>query len=316
MHKVPQLPGWWLAAAARFDSWCCSHSQPNTLRTYRAILSSFARWCFSRPRTPSEHLEMEDVRGYLRHLSASQKARVTVRLHRSVLRAFARVVIPELLLQDWGVVPRQHRRVRSGLSVEQIRRILECPPLTTLPPKQRVIWHRNRAFWELLYGSGLRVHEACALVWNDLDVPGRTARVLGKGNKYRWVPLGDYFLQALWEYRQFVYGDREPSGSWPVFGRANRPDCGLTPRTMQYHLRRWLQQLGLPWEITTHQFRHSCATHMLEHGAGLRQVQQLLGHARLDTTQLYVGLSPEHLRQVYEAAHPMGNCGKLSGEPG
>jgi integrase/recombinase XerC len=177
------------------------------------------------------------------------------------------------------------------LDVDEAVQLVEVP--TDAPLGQR-----DRALLELLYSSGLRVSELCALRWHDLDLDEGQVTVLGKGSKQRVVPVGSHARAALaaWRTEQAVKPDA------PVFpGRGGKP---ITPRAVQLRLRRIAQRQGLFKRVHPHLLRHTFASHVLESSGDLRGVQELLGHADLGTTQIYTHLDFQHLARVYDGAHP------------
>jgi integrase/recombinase XerC len=157
---------------------------------------------------------------------------------------------------------------------------------------------RDRALFELLYSSGLRVSELCGVRWRDLDVEGGLLRVTGKGSKTRIVPVGAKALEALAVLRvQDAGEDADPL----VRGRGGKP---LTPNGVRARLKKRAQAQGVWKRVYPHLMRHSCASHLLESSGDLRAVQELLGHADIATTQIYTHLDFQHLAKVYDAAHP------------
>ncbi|MCB1008367.1 MAG: tyrosine recombinase XerC [Acidobacteria bacterium] len=163
---------------------------------------------------------------------------------------------------------------------------------------------RDRALLELLYATGLRVSEAVSLDWRDLDLGGRTLRVLGKGGKERMVPFGRPALDALRAWRERWEGVRRVGSDDrdPVF--LNRRGGRLTDRSARRVVDRWVEATSLRRGIHPHTLRHSFATHLLERGADLRSIQELLGHASLATTQRYTHVDLERLLSVYRESHP------------
>ena len=165
---------------------------------------------------------------------------------------------------------------------------------------------RDRAILELLYASGLRVSELVGLNEADVDSRERLVRVLGKGKKERIVPFGQYALEALEAYRversRHTKTKRDEQGNIPVF--INLRGTRLTARSVERLLERYRSYLTPGRQITPHTLRHSFATHLLENGADLRSIQELLGHASLRTTQKYTHVSLEHLREEYRRTHP------------
>ena len=159
---------------------------------------------------------------------------------------------------------------------------------------------RDRLAMELLYGGGLRVSELVALNYGAIDLPSGVARVLGKGRKERLAPLGRVALAVLVKFRdEFA---RQPTASSPVLSLPT--GRRVTIRSVQLMLKRYLALAGLPIDLTPHKLRHSYATHLLNAGADLRLVQELLGHAQLATTQVYTHVSVARLKEVYAKAHP------------
>jgi integrase/recombinase XerC len=167
---------------------------------------------------------------------------------------------------------------------------------------------RDRALFELLYATGLRVSEAAGLDLEDVDFSARLLRVVGKGNKERIAPFGEAAGDALSAYlpargaRRRGADDAAADDGEPLF--VNARGGRLTTRSMARLLKRRLRAAGLPVEISPHALRHSFATHLLEAGADLRAIQELLGHASLSTTQKYTHLDAARLRDVYRKAHP------------
>jgi site-specific recombinase XerD len=157
---------------------------------------------------------------------------------------------------------------------------------------------RDRAILETLYSSGLRVSELVGLKVRDLDLIGGTLKVLGKGRKERLVPIGSYGIQAIRRYLK----ERGENLDAPLF--RNRLGGPLTDRSVRRILHRYLNQVSIHRRISPHALRHSFATHLLDRGADLRGVQELLGHSSLSTTQVYTHVTTERLKRVYESAHP------------
>jgi integrase/recombinase XerC len=164
------------------------------------------------------------------------------------------------------------------------------------------MYFRDAAILEVIYSCGLRVSELCQLLAEDIDWSGQLVRVRGKGKKERIVPIGAPALEAIrayWDRRNYA-----PAGAMPVFlARSNRISP-VNQRTVQLRLKIYLSAAGLDPNLTPHKLRHSFATHLLDAGADLRSVQELLGHAHLVTTQVYTHLTTERLKHAYDQAHP------------
>ncbi|MDR2011443.1 MAG: tyrosine recombinase XerC [Rhodanobacter sp.] len=187
--------------------------------------------------------------------------------------------------------PKMRRKLPEVLDADEMVQLVEVPA----GDGQAV---RDRALLELMYSSGLRVSEVCAVRWRDLDTSNGLLRVTGKGSKTRIVPVGAKALAALAALReQDACGDDDPL----VRGARGRP---LTPNGVRARLRLRAQTQGVWKHVYPHLLRHSCASHLLESSGDLRAVQELLGHADIGTTQIYTHLDFQHLAKVYDAAHP------------
>ena len=189
------------------------------------------------------------------------------------------------------------------LSVAEMQAILNVPDIHTRAGL------RDRAILELLYGSGLRVAEACGLNVDDVDLDGQRVRVMGKGAKERVVPMGDFAVQAIAEYLRGGRGaflpradSRAPGGSDALF--FNRRKKRMTPRDARAMVERYVRVALAGRSVSPHTLRHSFATHLLEAGADIRAVQELLGHASLATTQRYTHVSRTRLFDAYRRSHP------------
>jgi integrase/recombinase XerC len=190
--------------------------------------------------------------------------------------------------------PRAPRRLPRVLSAEELGRELDRVASSDAPSAAR-----DGAVLEALYGGGLRVSELAGLAWDDLDLDAGTVRVLGKGRRERRVPLGRRAVEALLRHRAAAPG----AGSDPVFG-GRAAGRRLSVRQLQRLVGRALARLAEGGSISPHALRHSFATHLLDAGADLTAVQELLGHASLSTTQVYTHVSRAHLRRAYDRAHP------------
>ena len=191
--------------------------------------------------------------------------------------------------------PKAARKLPQVLDVDEAVQLVEVP--TDAP-----LGLRDRALLELLYSSGLRLSELCALRWHDLDLADGLVTVLGKGSKQRVVPVGSQARIALEAWRAEQAPMHGSVADAPVFpGRGGKP---ISPRAVQLRLRRLAQRQGLFKRVHPHLLRHTFASHVLESSGDLRGVQELLGHADLGTTQIYTHLDFQHLARVYDGAHP------------
>ncbi|MDR0445171.1 MAG: site-specific tyrosine recombinase XerD [Puniceicoccales bacterium] len=194
-------------------------------------------------------------------------------------------------------LPKAGRNLPHVLSVEEMKRLLNAPPRGT---PQGI---RDRAMLELAYSSGLRVSELCCLSLQALDLENGFVRVYGKGNKERVVPIGHFAISALKEYlecgRPALVSQKTGS---PVF--LSRRGVSLSRKTFWMYLKKYAQNAGIQCLVTPHALRHSFATHLLENGADLRFIQEMLGHEDISTTQVYTRVETKRLQQQYEKFHP------------
>jgi integrase/recombinase XerC len=243
-----------------------------------------------------------DLRGYVAAMHEAEYARTTIARRLASLRSFFKFGQRE----GWAETnpakplrnPRKPRNLPHFLSAEDIGRLLNAPS----PEDDQGL--RDRAILETLYSAGLRVSELAGLCDGDLDFDAGLLRVRGKGKKERLAPIGSYAVRALrrWLSRREL-SPKEPAGpASPVF--VNRFGRRLTTRSVARMLEKYLKLTGLDRRTTPHSLRHSFATHLLDQGADIRSVQELLGHKSLVTTQIYTHVSTSGLKAVYEKAHP------------
>ncbi|MEI8243570.1 MAG: tyrosine recombinase XerC [bacterium] len=257
------------------------------------------------------------ARGYLVKFSKDGAAPATTRRKLSSLRAFYRFLEREEFVErnPFGGLrgPRLSKRLPQILTVPQVQALLEAP-VRALAERNRGVPHedphavyaslRDAAVFELLYSTGARISEAAGLTRRHVDLIGGVARVRGKGKKERLCALGRPAVLALekaFEVAELLWPESGRDAS-PIF--LNLRGGALTPRSMERGMKVWLAAAGLPAEMTPHKLRHSFATHLLDAGADLRSVQELLGHASLTTTQIYTQVTVERLKQIYRSAHP------------
>lgn len=268
-----------------------------------------------------------DARAFLAALAKAEMEPTTIRRKLSALRTFFRFLRRESLVESDPFSnlrgPRLHRGLPDVLTERQVEALLAAPrmalevmqtpesetaPEGTDPAKlrlERYFLARDAAFLELLYGGGLRVSEASGMRREALDVSKGIALVRGKGRKERLCPFGrpcSKALREMYEREREVWPDLDADGASPVF--LNRFAKRLTSRSMERSMAKWLAAAGIDGKFSPHALRHSFATHLLDAGADLRAVQELLGHASLSTTQIYTHVSMARLRKVYDAAHP------------
>jgi integrase/recombinase XerC len=245
------------------------------------------------------------VRTFIARLDEHQYSSATLARKIATMRSFYRWLDrvgmvasnPMLLIRT----PRQNKRLPKAIDVNQVEQLLSAPDDSEL------LGARDRAVLETLYSTGIRVSELVGLNRGDIDDTGEAMIIRGKGKKERMVPLGSHALVALRHYVQMLAND--PRGrvdgetrTAPLF--INKHGGRLSTRSVRRKVSKYLDKAGLDPDISPHTLRHSFATHLLDNGADLRSVQELLGHQSLSTTQVYTHLTTQRLRQAYDDAHP------------
>lgn len=289
----------------------------NTIRNYREALKDFLNWHQAeRGAAPAwEKLERDDFRAFLRYLGRRNLGRASTHLTFSALRTFYKFLIrhgqvASSPLKDLAL-PKLEKRLPKFLTAEQMVALLNAPLLPLSEPKKEksagrpilaVACYRDAAILETIYSCGLRISELCGLRAEDLDWNERLVRVRGKGKKERLVPIGEPALQAIQNYWSLM--SQRPVGAEAVFQSHSIKTGPLSPNLLQQRLKKYLILAGLDPHLTPHKLRHSYATHLLDAGADLRSVQELLGHAHLVTTQVYTHVTTDRLKKAYDAAHP------------
>jgi integrase/recombinase XerC len=252
----------------------------------------------------------QDVRAYLAFLRSADLSKATIARKLATLRSFYRHMVRtgKMRASPLAAVrtPRQDRRLPKFLDVPAVDALMNAPDPSTL------IGARDRAILETIYSSGLRVSEATGLNLEDLDEFTEAVRIRGKGKKERIVPLGGKALDAIGAYlamrRSAPGGEARATSQAPGARGAlfvNLRGGRITDRSVRRKLARYLPAAGIAARVSPHALRHSFATHMLNAGADLRSVQEMLGHASLSTTQVYTHLTTARLKEVYDKAHPM-----------
>jgi len=272
---------------------------PSTVANYRHSLAAFRAHT---PAPPWRECAPEHFRAYLFHLMKNGASRATVRLHFAALRTFYKFLAERHGLKDNPLkevqLPKSERKLPVVLTPRQIDDLLNAPLLAKPTPKApKWLPVRDAAILELFYSSGLRLAELAGLNVADLDPYSESVRVFGKGRKERLCPVGLPALKAIQRYRQEAQVQ-----SGPLFLSKLRKR--LSTRNIAVMLEKYVLLAGLPRGITPHKLRHTFATHLLDHGADLRSVQSLLGHASLSTTQIYTHVSVERMKKVYDESHP------------
>lgn len=247
------------------------------------------------------------IRGFLAHLSESNFSPATMARKIATLRSFhkwldSRGVIdnnPMTLIRT----PKQAKRLPKAICVEDVEKLLSAPDTNTQ------LGSRDRAMLETLYSTGIRVSELVGINISDIDEAGQALIVRGKGRKERIVPLGSHAIAAIGHClsmrRTSVGNPLDPGG--PLF--VNKQGTRISTRSIRRKVSKYLDEVGLDPSISPHTLRHSFATHLLDNGADLRAVQELLGHQSLSTTQVYTHLTTQRMRDAYDHAHPRAEAG-------
>jgi integrase/recombinase XerC len=280
-----------------------------TVKSYREDLTSLADYLAESLHHPADPAEITtaDLRGYVAALHEAGYATASVSRRLASLRSFFRFAMREGLATSNPAKPlrnpRRERKLPHFLSTDEIARLLETPPAE----EPRGL--RDRAILETMYSAGLRVSETVGINEEDLDLDAGLVRVRGKGKRERLAPLGAYAMRAVrrWLSSRRLSSRELEGGSAPVF--VNKFGGRLTTRGVARLLEKHIRQAGLDTRTSPHTLRHSFATHLLDRGADIRSVQELLGHKSLVTTQIYTHISTASLRAAYERAHPRARRG-------
>ena len=288
-----------------------------TQRNYHDALNEFARWHLAeRQSSPVwDKLQRDDFRNYLRYLGRHNLSRAATQLRFSALRTFYKFLMRHGAVEMLPIknlsLPKLEKRLPKFLTVQQMKDLLEAPVKLLENRKHKegpgrpistTACLRDVAVLETIYSCGLRISELCGLRAEDIDWSERLVRVRGKGKKERLVPIGEPAWKAIQNYWAVL--KQPPSGPASVFLAETKKAAPLQPLQLSRRLKQYLVIAGLDPSLTPHKLRHSYATHLLDAGADLRSVQELLGHAHLVTTQVYTHVTTERLKKAYDAAHP------------
>lgn len=275
---------------------------PHTIAAYRRDLLQFYDFLHLATGTLPDIEQIKGLSPLLLRRYLAQRHRLNRRTSigrkLAALRTFLRYLVREGILltspAEALTSPRAEKYLPRVLSVDDVFRLLDQPPGENI-----LLFLRDKLAYELLYSCGLRVAELTALNLDSIDTQQGVVRVVGKGGKERVVPVGSTAIAALKAYLS-ARGNVDEKSPLLLNARGGR----LTTRSIQRLLKKYLLRAGLPTDTSPHALRHSFATHLLDGGADLRAIQELLGHASLSTTQKYTQVSYSHLTKVYDAAHP------------
>lgn len=281
------------------------NASPLTVKSYREDLTALVEYltAASGGRCPSpDRITTLDLRGYVAAMHEARYSPGTIARRLASLRSFFRFGMREGWVRENPAKPlrnpRKPRNLPHVLSTDEVRQLLEAPPANT------AMGLRDRAILETIYSAGLRISELVGLNDSDLDLRSEIVRVRGKGRRERLAPLGSHAVRAIrrWLEVRRLHPQLANNPDRPVF--VNRFGRRLTTRSVARMLDKYIKRTGLDQRTTPHSLRHSFATHLLNAGADIRSVQELLGHKSLVTTQIYTHLTTANLKAVYEKAHP------------
>lgn len=276
-----------------------------TIKAYREDLFGLLEWIEATRDSgcAPDSLTPQDLRSFQAALQQAGYARTTISRKLASLRSFYRFAMRQGLATTNPAKPlrnpRRQRKLPHVLTNDEVGRLLQAPPA------DETAGLRDRAILETMYSAGLRVSELVGITDADLDFDEQIVRVRGKGRKERISPLGSYAIRAITRYAKRRIRDpkvEQSAPNAPVF--VNRFGRILTTRSVGRMLEKYIAIADLDARTSPHTLRHSFATHLLDRGADIRSVQELLGHKSLATTQIYTHVSAANLRQVYEMAHP------------
>lgn len=273
----------------------------NTLESYERDLKGFLSYLQKEAVGGVEEIKRSHILGYMAHLRSKGLAASTVSRSLASIRSFFHFLLKERYVQENPAndmeSPKQEKKLPKVLSMSEIDFLLNQPD------ESKTSGIRDKAMLELLYATGIRVTELIDLCINDVNTESGYIRCLGKGSKERIVPIGTLAIQKVKDY----IGKGRPKMVKELNEQAlfvNQHGHRLTRQGFWKILKKYGRQAGINKEITPHTLRHSFATHLLENGADLRSVQEMLGHADISTTQIYTQVSKRKLRDVYERSHP------------
>ena len=285
-----------------------------TQRNYRQALDEFEQWYRDTNESPVpwSELERNDFRLFLRQLGRWELSQAAIRLRFSALNSFYKFLMRRGLVESSPVkdvtLPKPAKRLPQFLTIDQMNALLDAPmrELSVKDGTKRKVSQvpslRDRAILETIYSCGLRIGEICRMLAGEIEPDDLVVNVHGKGKKERQVPIGRPAVEAIRLYWERLA--KPPALDEPVFFASEKKRSAIYPRLVQLRLKKYLTVCGLDPTLTPHKLRHSYATHMLDAGADLRSVQEMLGHANLTTTQVYTHVTTERIKRAYDEAHP------------
>ncbi|NOU99285.1 site-specific tyrosine recombinase XerD [Paenibacillus planticolens] len=277
----------------------------NTLESYTRDLQQFTEYLQRQGVTTWKETSKTNIAGYLSQLKSLGRASATLSRNLVSIRAFYQYLVKERLVDSdpslYVEAPKLERKLPKVLSVEEVGKLLDAPE------SELVSGSRDKAMLELLYGTGIRVTELISLNVEDVYLQLGFIRCMGKGNKERNIPLSSIAIRCLTAY---IYKDRKKLLKKSADEEAlfiGHLGTRMTRQGFWKILKRYAAELNIASEITPHALRHSFAAHLIENGADLRSVQEMLGHSDISSTQMYVQVTKLKMKDVYDRAHPRAN---------
>ncbi len=274
----------------------------NTLDSYRLDISQFARWLENEHHATLLQVDQVTIQQYLAQRSPLTKARSISRLIASLRRFYRYYLRENKISKDPSVMieaPKLPRSLPKSLNEGEVESLLAAPDVN------QMIGMRDKAMLELLYASGLRVSELVGMKVMEVSLNEGVVRVTGKGSKTRLVPMGEVAVEWIQRYIQQARPQILQQRLSDALFVTQRGDA-MTRQAFWYLIKRYALQAGIRKPLSPHVLRHAFATHLLNHGADLRVVQMLLGHADISTTQIYTHVARERLKQLHSVHHPRG----------
>ncbi len=276
----------------------------NTGKAYKNDLKKYRLYLQKKEITNLEDIKSQDIENFLAGLSKSHESPTTVAHYLTAIKNFHKFLLKnDYLKKDVSLLierPKLRKRIPKTLSYTEVDRLLDIPLDT-------IFDYRNKAMLELLYGTGLRITELISLTFQDIDFENCVLRVYGKGRKERIVPLGDYALNAIQSYLEYRPQLIKKNQSDYLF--LNNHGKPITRQGVFKMLKKLLDEKGIKTNASPHTLRHSYATHLLEGGADLRAIQELLGHQDISTTKIYTHVSNKQVEEDYQKYHPRSDEG-------
>ncbi|MCF7887029.1 MAG: tyrosine recombinase XerC [Candidatus Omnitrophica bacterium] len=267
----------------------------HTCKNYRQDLKEFKKFIKSNEEIDIKEIDYFILRKFLSLLNKKKLNKRTISRKISTLKSFFKFLLRERILKNNPaaslIYPRLDKPLPKFLTEDQVEKILK------LPNTNKLLGLRDKAILEFLYSTGARVSEMVSVKLDNLDLIGGVVKVTGKGRKERLLPLGEPAIESIREY----LSSRSDSQRALFLNKNNKP---LGDRGVRSIISKYIKNAALSLDVSPHVFRHSFATHLLNHGADLRSVQELLGHSSISTTQIYTHVSLDSLKKMYRKAHP------------